>query len=49
MKASLAMEMEVGDDGTVGPLRLGYYKQLLQDPIANVTCATCVSPAPTYI
>ena len=23
---SLAMEMEVGDDGTAGPLRLGYYK-----------------------
>jgi len=23
---SLAMEIEVGDDGTAGPLRLGYYK-----------------------
>ena len=29
MMASLAMEMEVGDDGVAGPSLLGYYKQLL--------------------
>ena len=50
--ASLAVEMEVRDDGTGGPTQLGYYKQLLlPSPTANVhvTRATHASPAPTYI
>ena len=49
MTASLEMEMEVGDDGAAGPSWLGYYKQLLLDPIATVTRTTRASPAPTYI
>ena len=39
---SLVMEIEVGDDSTVEPLQLGYYKHKTASP-----CATCTSPAPT--
>ena len=42
------MEMEVRDDGEVGPLRLGYYKHQTASPTANMTRATRTSPAPTY-
>jgi len=40
-----AHTMEVGDDGTVGPSRLGYYKHQTAFP---TTCATRASPAPAY-
>jgi len=47
---SLAMEMEVGDDGTAGPLWLGYYKHQTASPrpTGNITHATYASPAPAY-
>jgi len=35
--ASLAMEMEVGDNGVVAPSQLGYYKQQTASPTANHT------------
>jgi len=41
------MEMEVRD--AVGPSRLGYYKHQTASPTANVTCATCASPATAYV
>jgi len=40
-RRSFAMEMEVGDDGTAGPSRLGYYKHQTASPTANVTCHAC--------
>ena len=47
---SFAMEMEVGDDGAAGPPWLGYFKHQTASPrpIANITRATCASPAPAY-
>ena len=49
-RRSLAMELDVGDDGTAGPLWLGYYKHQTAspDPTANVTRATYASLAPAY-
>ena len=45
---SLATEMEVRDDGAVGPQWLGYYQYKHQTafPTANVTGTTRTSPAP---
>ena len=43
------MEMEVGDDGAAGPSQLGYYKHQTASPTANVTRATCASPAPVHV
>jgi len=44
--------MEVGDNGVVGPSRLGYSTNteqlLLGRPTANVTCATRASPVLAY-
>ena len=40
--------MEVGDDGAMGPSRLGYYKHKTASPTANVTRAMHASPAPAY-
>ena len=44
------MEMEVGDDAAAGPSWLGYYKHKTASPrpTANITRATCASPAPAY-
>jgi len=38
------MEMEVGDDNTVGPSRLEYYQHQTASYTANVTHATHASP-----
>ena len=48
-RRSLAMEMEVGDDGAAGPLQLGYYNHQTASPTANVTRATHASPAPVPV
>ena len=45
---SFAMEMEVRDDGMLGPSWLGYYKHQTASPTANVTRGTRASPAPAY-
>jgi len=45
----MAIEMEIGDDGSVGPSQLGYYKHQFETAsTANITLAMCASPAPTY-
>ena len=46
----MAMEMEVRDDGSAWPSRLGYYqyKHQTASPTANVTRATHASPALAY-
>ena len=38
------------DDAAAGPSWLGYYKHQTASPrpTANITRATCASPAPTY-
>jgi len=44
-RRSLAMKLEVGDDGTAGPSRLGYYKPRTASPLLSYMYMQRAAPA----